>query len=183
MKVMIASDIHGSACYCRKMLEAYENEHAERLLILGDILYHGPRNGLPEEYEPKNLIGMLNPYKDAIIAVRGNCDSEVNDAVLEFDTMADYKLIHLDGLNVYLTHGHIWNEEREIYGLKDVLLLGHTHVPKCIEHENYVCMNPGSVAIPKDGTRHSYMIYENGLFTWKDLDTSETYMEYRIKPV
>ena len=181
MKVMIASDIHGSACYCRKMLEAYEKERPEQLLILGDILYHGPRNDLPEEYDPKQVITMMNGLKDRITAVRGNCDCEVDDMVLDFDIMADYKLIHLDGTDVYMTHGNVYNQEKKIYGLKGILLCGHTHVPECVEHEDFVCMNPGSVSIPKNGTPHSYMIYEDGLFTWKDLLTQETYMEQRIK--
>ena len=111
MKLMIASDIHGSAYYCRKMLEAYKREDADRLLLLGDILYHGPRNDLPKDYNPKEVIAMLNPLKDQIYAVRGNCDTEVDQMVLQFPILADYALLVLDGKTFYATHGHVFNQD------------------------------------------------------------------------
>ena len=177
---MIASDIHGSAYYCKKLLEAYEREGAEKLLLLGDILYHGPRNDLPEGYAPKEVIAMLNPLKDKFLCVRGNCDTEVDQMVLSFPVLADYAVLWLDGKAVYATHGHNYNEEKlPPLSDGDILLNGHTHVPKCTDHGNYTYMNPGSVSIPKENSPHSYMIYENGKFLWKDLE-GEAYMESSI---
>ena len=178
MKLMIASDIHGSAYYCKKLLEAYEREGAEKLLLLGDILYHGPRNDLPCEYAPKEVIAMLNPLKDKLLCVRGNCDTEVDQMVLSFPVLADYAVLWLDGKTVYATHGHNYNEEKlPPLSDGDILLNGHTHVPKCTDHGNYTYMNPGSVSIPKESSPHSYMIYEGGKFLWKNLE-GEVYMEH-----
>ncbi len=178
MKLMIASDIHGSAYYCKQLLEAYEREGAEKLLLLGDILYHGPRNDLPKEYAPKEVIAMLNPLKDKILCVRGNCDTEVDQMVLDFPVLADYAILWLDGRAVYATHGHNYNEGKlPPLSTGDILLNGHTHVPKCTDHGNYTYMNPGSVSIPKENSPHSYMIYEDGKFLWKDL-CGKVYMEY-----
>ena len=171
MKYMFASDIHGSAYYCKKTLEVFEASGAKRLILLGDLLYHGPRNDLPKEYAPKQVIAMLNEYKDRIYAVRGNCDAEVDQMVLEFPIMADYCVLELGKGIVYATHGHHFNEEHLPPLHKgDILLHGHTHVPKCTEHEDFIYMNPGSVSIPKEGSAHGYMICEGGEFTWKDLE-------------
>ena len=171
MKLMIASDIHGSAYYCRKLLEAYDREKAGRMVILGDILYHGPRNDLPKEYAPKEVIAMLNPRKKDLLCVRGNCDTEVDQMVLEFPILADYGFLYEKGRMIFLTHGHVFNEKNlPMLGKGDILLHGHTHVPVCREHEDYIYMNPGSVSIPKENSAHSYMTYEDGLFQWKDLD-------------
>lgn len=183
MKLMIASDIHGSAYYCKKLLEAYEREEAEKLLLLGDVLYHGPRNDLPEEYAPKEVIAMLNPLKNQLLCVRGNCDTEVDQMVLDFPVLADYAVLWIDGISIYATHGHNYNEEKLPPLAKgDILLNGHTHVPKCTEHEDYIYMNPGSVSIPKEDSPHSYMIYENGAFLWKDLE-GEIYMNYEKEKI
>ena len=171
MKWFIASDIHGSEYYCKKMLEAFSEEKANKLLLLGDILYHGPRNDLPEEYAPKQVIAMLNEIKDDILCVRGNCEAEVDQMVLDFPVLADYALIDLGEKMIYLTHGHVYNESKVPPMKKgDILLHGHTHVPKCVEHENYIYMNPGSISIPKENSRHGYMTLENGVFLWKDFD-------------
>lgn len=171
MKWLIASDIHGSAYYCRRLIEAYKKENADRLIILGDILYHGPRNDLPRDYAPKQVIAMLNEIKNELLCVRGNCDTEVDQMVLSFPVLADYAILDLGERLVYLTHGHIYNEGN-LPPLcdGDILIHGHTHIPKCVEHENYICMNPGSVSIPKEESHHGYMTFENGKFTWKDLD-------------
>lgn len=178
MKLMIASDIHGSAYYCKKLLTAFEREGAEKLILLGDILYHGPRNDLPEGYAPKEVIALLNPLKDRLLCVRGNCDTEVDQMVLDFPVLADYAILWLDKKAVYATHGHNYNEEKlPPLANGDILLNGHTHVPKCTDHGTYTYMNPGSVSIPKENSPHSYMIYENGKFLWKDLDGG-VYMEY-----
>ena len=171
MKLMFASDIHGSAYYCRKMLEAYQAEEADRLILLGDILYHGPRNDLPKEYAPKEVIAMLNPMKNDICAVRGNCEAEVDQMVLDFLVMADYALILYGERNLYATHGHIYNENN-LPPLKngDILIHGHTHVLKAEKREDYTLLNPGSVSIPKEGNPPSYAILEDGLFTIKGFD-------------
>ena len=178
MKLMFASDVHGSAFYCEKMLECYRREQAERLWILGDILYHGPRNDLPKEYAPKKVIAMLNEIKEEICAVRGNCDTEVDQMVLEFPVLADYCVIADEKNVIYATHGHHFNEGNLPPLHKgDILLNGHTHVPKCVEHPDYIYMNPGSVSIPKEESWHGYMIYENGEFIWKNLQGAEQ-MQY-----
>ncbi|MBS6397115.1 MAG: phosphodiesterase [Clostridiales bacterium] len=180
MKLLIASDIHGSAYYCRKLLEAYDREQADKLVLLGDVLYHGPRNDLPKEYAPKEVLALLNARKEEILCVRGNCDTEVDQMVLEFPILADYGFLYEKGHMIFLTHGHVFNE-KNLPMLKkgDILLHGHTHVPVCREHEEYVYLNPGSVSIPKEGSAHSYMIYEDGSFGWKALD-GKVYMEYTL---
>ena len=179
MKLLIASDLHGSAYYCEKLMERIQAEQPDRILLLGDLLYHGPRNDLPEGYAPKKVLPMLNGLKEKIIAVRGNCEAEVDQMVLEFPVLADYALVEADGVSLYVTHGHLWNEEHLPPMAKGTVLLhGHTHVPVCNVHEDYIYMNPGSVSIPQEGSRHSYMTLENGLFQWTDL-SGEVYREYR----
>ncbi|MBQ3006291.1 MAG: phosphodiesterase [Clostridia bacterium] len=174
MKYLIASDIHGSELYCQRLLEAYKAEKADRLILLGDILYHGPRNDLPEGYAPKRVIELLNAMKNEILCVRGNCDTEVDQMVLDFPILADYAIITAGKRLVYLTHGHNFNENN-LPPLQngDILLHGHTHVPKCTEHEGYVYLNPGSVSIPKENSWHGYMLLENGRFIWKDFEGKE----------
>lgn len=171
MKWMIASDIHGSAAYLEKLLEAYKQEKADRMLLLGDLLYHGPRNDLPEGYQPKRVIELLNGMKDDILCVRGNCEAEVDQMVLEFPVMADYAALWLEGRMAFLTHGHLFNEEHMPCLHKgDVLIHGHTHVRVAADRGDYFFLNPGSVSIPKGDGIHSYMVYEDGVFTTKDLD-------------
>lgn len=171
MKWMIASDIHGSAYYCRLMLEAFHREGADRLLLLGDILYHGPRNDLPRDYAPKTVIELLNAMSHRILCVRGNCEAEVDQMVLKFPVMADYAVI-AEGRNlIYATHGHIYNQQNlPPMARGDILLHGHTHVPVCRVEDTYVYMNPGSVSIPKEGSHHGYMTLQDRQFLWKDLD-------------
>ncbi len=174
MKWMIASDIHGSALYCEKMLRCFETENADRLLLLGDLLYHGPRNDLPEEYRPKKVIEMLNGIRDRLLCVRGNCDCEVDQMVLNFPILADYAVLEAGNKLIYATHGHIFNPEK-LPPLKagDVLLFGHTHVPLHTEKDGILCLNPGSVSIPKEGSAHSYMTWEDGVFRWKTTEGKE----------
>lgn len=180
MKWLIASDIHGSAYYCRKLLEAYKKEKADRILLLGDVLYHGPRNDLPKEYNPKAVIAMLNEIKQDILCVRGNCDTEVDQMVLEFPILADYAVLTVGDKLIYATHGHVYNNGKLPPLHKgDILLHGHTHVPKCDEFETHVYINPGSVSIPKENSEHSYMILEGNEFKWKNLDGVE-YRSYTI---
>ena len=170
MKLMIASDIHGSAYYCKKMLEAFDRENAARLLLLGDILYHGPRNDLPRDYVPKEVIALLNERKQQILCVRGNCDTEVDQMVLDFPIMAEYAIIYDGNKTIYATHGHKFNPQNPpMLKSGDILLNGHTHIPANEAFGEFYYVNPGSVSIPKNGSNHSYMIYENGKFTLKNL--------------
>ena len=171
MKLLIASDIHGSALYCGELLKAFDREQADRLLLLGDILYHGPRNDLPAGYAPKEVIPALNARKDSILCVRGNCDTEVDQMVLDFPLLADYALVCVGDLRLYATHGHVYHPDH-LPPLRqgDILLYGHTHIPAWDIRDGIPCLNPGSVSIPKNGTPHSYMTLEGETFTWKTLD-------------
>ena len=171
MKYMFASDVHGSAYYCRKMLEAFELEKADRLVLLGDLLYHGPRNDLPKDYAPKEVISMLNEMKNKIYAVRGNCEAEVDQMVLEFPVMADYCILAIDGKTLYATHGHVYNTSN-LPPMQDgdVLVHGHTHVLKAEQMEGYIWLNPGSVSIPKEGNPPTYAVLEDGVFSIKEFD-------------
>ena len=181
MKWMIASDIHGSAYYCTKMLEAYRAEQADRLLLLGDILYHGPRNDLPKDYAPKEVIAMLNPLAADILCVRGNCDTEVDQMVLQFPVMADYALLTEGSTLIFATHGHHFHAENHPpLHAGDILLHGHTHVPVCCKSGEIAVLNPGSVSIPKEQSAHSYLTLENGVFTWKDVCTEQPYRTWTI---
>lgn len=172
MSILIASDIHGSAYYCRKLLEVYRQEQADRLLLLGDILYHGPRNDLPREYAPKEVIAMLNPLQREIFCVRGNCDTEVDQMVLDFPILADYCILPVGNRLIYATHGHKFNMQTPPpLQPGDILLHGHTHIPAWEGFGNgNLYLNPGSVSIPKSGSRHSYMLLDGNQVVWKDLD-------------
>ena len=171
MKWLIASDIHGSAQWCRRLLEAWDKEQAGRLLLLGDVLYHGPRNDLPDQYAPKEVIAMLNARRERILCVRGNCEAEVDQMVLDFPVLADYAVLWEGSRLIYCTHGHVYNTGK-LAPLQagDVLLHGHTHIPAWEDHGAFHYLNPGSVAIPKEGSWHGYMTLENGRFLWKDFD-------------
>ncbi len=171
MKWMIASDIHGSAAYCEKLLAAFGREQADRLLLLGDLLYHGPRNDLPLGYAPKEVIAQLSGVKDKVFCVRGNCEAEVDQMVLPFPVLADYCLLEQKGRVVFATHGHHYNlENPPLLQPGDVLLHGHTHIPAKDNSLGFWYLNPGSVSIPKENSPHSYMTLEDGQFLWKDLD-------------
>lgn len=169
-KIMIASDIHGSAYYCRQMLERFHAEEADLLVLLGDILYHGPRNDLPKDYAPKEVIAMLNPLKNKILCVRGNCDTEVDQMVLDFNVLAESAHVYVNDRHLVLAHGHKL-DDKNIPALTDgdFLVCGHTHIPAKEQRGGYIYLNPGSVSIPKEGSAHSYMILDEH-FSWKDLD-------------
>ena len=179
MKWMIASDLHGSAYYCRKMLEAFEREGADRLFLLGDLLYHGPRNDLPREYAPKEVIPLLNGKKEKLLCVRGNCDAEVDQMVLEFPVLADYAVLPVGQRLIYATHGHIYHVKNlPPLAPGDVLLHGHTHVPAWTEFgQGNLYLNPGSVSIPKEDSPHSYMTLEGNTMQWKELESSAVFHE------
>ena len=177
MKLLIASDIHGDLESMELVLSAYKDEKADKLLLLGDLLYHGPRNDLPKTYNPKAVIKLLNENKKNIIAVRGNCDTEVDQMVLEFPILADYAYLSLDGITVFATHGHHHNTTTPPPLCDgEILLHGHTHVLKCEEfgNNNYY-LNPGSASLPKENNPRTYMIYENRKFTVKDFDKNEIF--------
>ncbi len=172
MRLFVISDIHGSALYCEKALEAFEREQADKILILGDILHHGPRNDLPEKYAPKEVIALLSPLKDNIFCVRGNCDTEVDQMVLPFPVLADYAVFNISNRLFYATHGHNFNMSSPPPLCKgDILLHGHTHIPawKAFGNSN-MYFNPGSVSIPKEDSPHSYMIITENTAEWKTLD-------------
>lgn len=171
MKLMIASDIHGSAFYCRQLIDAYKQEQPDKLLLLGDLLYHGPRNDLPKDYAPKQVIEMLNAISDQLICVRGNCEAEVDQMVLNFPVLSESCILYIDGQTIYATHGHINSPANPPKLHKgDILLTGHTHIPAWEEYDNFIYLNPGSVSIPKEGSEHGYMIYEDKTFLWKTLE-------------
>ena len=182
MKWMISSDLHGSAYYCRKMLEAFEREGADRLFLLGDLLYHGPRNDLPREYAPKEVIPLLNGKREKLLCVRGNCDAEVDQMVLEFPVLADYAVLPVGRRLIYATHGHIYHVKNlPPLAPGDVLLHGHTHVPAWTEFgQGNLYLNPGSVSIPKEDSLHSYMTLEGNAMQWKELESSAVFHELTL---
>jgi len=178
MKWMIASDIHGSAYWCEKLLEDFEREGAQGLLLLGDLLYHGPRNALPRDYEPQRAAEMLNAHSEHIMAVRGNCDAEIDQMLLSFPMLADYAILSEGNTLIFATHGHLYNRESVPPLAKGkVLLNGHFHVPACEERDDFLYINPGSVSIPKEDSPNSYVIFEDGLFLWKAIG-GEEYMRF-----
>lgn len=170
MKLLIASDIHGSAYWCARLMEEIRREDPDRVLLLGDLLYHGPRNDLPRDYAPKQVIPMLSEIKEKIMAVRGNCEAEVDQMVLPFPCLADYAQLMVEGKLFHLSHGHHQNPQN-LPPLPEgsVFLFGHTHVKLDESVCGIRCLNPGSVSIPKDGS-HSFLIYENGNFSFKILE-------------
>ena len=181
MKWMIASDIHGSAKWCERMLEIWRAAAPDRLVLLGDLLYHGPRNDLPEAYAPKRVIGMLNAVASELLCIRGNCEAEVDQMVLDFPVMADYAALLADGHVIYLSHGHVYGEDNPP-PLKDgdILLCGHTHVPCLRRHGRFTYVNPGSVSIPKDGAPHSCCLLEDGEIRWIDLADGGVFDRQRL---
>ena len=178
-KLIFAADIHGSAYWCKKLLDAVQKEGAEKLCLLGDLLYHGPRNDFPKDYCPKEVFAMLNAVKDRLVCVRGNCDSEVDQMVLDFPMMADYALLPCEKRNLFLTHGHLFNKEiLPPLQSGDVLFNGHFHTPEITSLDSGAWYaNCGSVSLPKDGTPHSYLLLDGDKLIWKNLATGETFME------
>lgn len=171
MKLMFASDLHGSFTYTQKVIEAYQEEQAEKLILLGDLLYHGPRNSLPAGYDPQKVADLLNSVKEQLLCVRGNCDADVDQMVLAFPIMADYMILYLSGRMIFVTHGHLYHQDHlPMLKQGDVLLHGHTHVQAMDDKGDYYYLNPGSAALPKDGNAPSYMIWEDGVFTIKDME-------------
>lgn len=177
MKWMIASDLHGSYYYAQQMRAAFEREQADRLLLLGDLLYHGPRNDLPRDYAPKQVIPLLNEMRDKLLCVRGNCDAEVDQMVLTFPILADYAVLPVGSRLLYATHGHVFNlKNLPPLAPGDLLLHGHTHIPTWTPFgDGNFCLNPGSLSLPKENSAHGYMTLEGETFCWKTLDGAEYY--------
>ena len=173
MKLLVASDLHGSAFYTEKLIERIHAENPARVVLLGDLLYHGPRNDLPEGYAPKKVISLLSSLMPAPLCVRGNCEAEVDQMVLPFPVLSDYAVLFWEGKTIYCTHGHKAPPPLEA---GDILLCGHTHVPKAETRENYLCLNCGSVSLPKENSPHAYMLLEEDGAVWKDL-TGKTFMQ------
>ena len=183
MKFLIASDLHGDLHAAKRLLEVFRQQGADRLVLLGDLLYHGPRNDLPAGYDPKGAIALLNGVKDKILAVRGNCDTEVDQMVLEFPILADYAVIPLScGALAYLTHGHKFNEQTPPpFGKNDVLLHGHSHVAGVTAcRDGQVCLNPGSLSIPKENTPPCYILLENSCFVMYRLADGTEYARVEL---
>lgn len=176
MKLMIASDLHGSAYYTRLLLTAMDREQPDRLLLLGDLLYHGPRNDLPREYAPKQVIQLLNARKSQILCVRGNCEAEVDQMVLEFPVLSEFGVVFADGLTIYMLHGHKNLDIPVLPG--DILLCGHTHVPAVRKDGEHYYVNPGSVSIPKEGSCHGYMMLENRQLRHVSLEEENTLPDF-----
>lgn len=171
LKLIFISDIHGSLFFANRAIESFHKESGQHLIILGDLLYHGARNPLPKDYNPKEVANLLNKYADRIIAVRGNCDSEVDQMVLDFPIMADYSNILYKGRRLFLTHGHHYNDEKLPNLSKgDALIYGHTHIPKVGRRGDIFILNPGSVSMPKENSPNSYGVLENNVFKVKDFD-------------
>ena len=180
-RIIIASDIHGDAQTAERLVEIYKKSNAERLVLLGDILYHGPRNDLPKGYAPKRVIELLNPLAGNILAVRGNCDTEVDQMVLAFPILADYAYLSFDGLRIFATHGHKFNlQSLPPLAKGDILLHGHTHIPVAEKFgDDNVYINPGSLSIPKENSTKSYILYEDRTFSFTELYGSE-YKRYTL---
>lgn len=171
MKLFIISDIHGSLYYLKKALAIFDKGNYDKLVILGDEIYHGPRNPLPKDYAPKEVIELLNSYRDKIIAVRGNCDTEVDQMVLKYPIMSDYSLIYLDNKRIYLTHGHIYNKDNPLPMCKgDILIYGHFHIPMIEKKDDMIFLNPGSISLPKNNSEHSFAVLEKNKFTIRNLE-------------
>ena len=182
MKILFASDIHGSASAMEMVLSRFESEKCDRLILLGDLLYHGPRNDLPDRYAPKEVIKLLNEYPVTPLCVRGNCDAEVDQMVLEFPILADYALFDLDGTTAFVTHGHLFHlNNLPPHKEGDLLIHGHTHVHGVWPQADYTYINPGSAALPKEGQPKSYMVYEDGVFAIKHLESGETLLTWKAE--
>ena len=165
MKAIVVSDIHGNLKYMKKLEELIQRENPNKLILLGDLYYHGPRNPIPEEYDPMEVSKILNKYKSKIIAVRGNCDAEVDNMISEFEISKDYEEISLDGIKLYITHGHLFEKLENIIK-DDYVLYGHTHIYDLTSKR----INPGSVGIPKKNEEHTAILYENNMLNLINLD-------------
>lgn len=169
MKLLVMSDVHGSLAGLERALEKFGEERTDYILSLGDLLYHGPRNPLPESYNPKEVAARLNAYKDKIMTVRGNCDAEVDQMLIEFPVLADYAVLFLDGRRIFATHGHHHHMEHLPHlSPGDIFIQGHTHIPVAERRGEIYVLNPGSVSLPKGNDAASYGVLDEKGFTVKD---------------
>ena len=181
MNWLIASDIHGSARWAEELVKRFDESGADRMLLLGDILYHGPRNALPEDYDPPRVAALLNARAEHICCVRGNCDCEVDQMVLDFPLTADYFYLPAGSRLCFVTHGHVYSEQKmPKLSPGDLFLFGHIHIPRCEQREGITILNPGSVSIPKGGSRNSYMMLNGTRFSWHTMDGAE-YQCYQVE--
>lgn len=180
MKLLIGSDLHGSAYWTEQLLCRMEKEQPDQLILLGDLLYHGPRNDLPRGYDTKKTAALLNSVKKRPLCVRGNCDGEVDQMVLDFPVLCDFAVVLADGHSFYLTHGHHLDQASKAVRAGNTILYGHTHLPDYREEDGVLLVNPGSVSIPKNGSLNSFLVITNGTFQWKDVSTGETWREEKI---
>ncbi len=170
MNLMIISDIHGSQKYLELALDKYKAGNYDKLVILGDILYHGPRNPLPEGHNPNGVVTLLNEMKKDIIAVRGNCDAEVDQMVLEFPMQGDYYQMNIDGQELFFSHGHLFNNEvPQLLTEGTIYIQGHTHIPMDRIMYGVRHINPGSIALPKGGSKHAYVEFVDGTINFLNL--------------
>ena len=166
MNYLVVSDIHGSMAGAKAFEDALNMHQPEAVLCLGDVLYHGPRNDLPARYAPKEVIPLMNRYASKISAVRGNCDAEVDQMVLNFPLTADYNTFLLGRRRVFMTHGHIYSPEHlPLLSKGDIFLFGHTHIPLAEETDGIMILNPGSISLPKQGFKPSYGLLSEERFT------------------
>lgn len=170
MKYLIISDIHGSLPALEKALKFYDEQHCDMLCVLGDILNYGPRNRLPEGLDPKGIAARLNAMADSVIAIRGNCDAEVDQMLLDFPILSDYALVVDEGKRLFLTHGHVYNEEKQPRVKFDCFVYGHTHLWKVEHHEGRIICNTGSITFPKGGNEPTFAVYESGKMSVYNLD-------------
>ena len=169
MKYLISSDLHGSYYYAKKLKEAFEREGADKLIILGDIYNHGPRNPLPQEYSPGQVASLLNDLNDKLIVIKGNCDSAVDTMISNFDFL-ESMVITSNDKTVFLTHGHVYNKNSSPLTKFDAVVYGHLHTGFIEKNEDGVFVNVGSVSLPKNNTPNSYLIIENNRLTLKKID-------------
>ena len=168
MKYLIVSDIHGASDSAQAISDVFLEEKCDLILCLGDILYHGPRNDLPNHYCPKNVIKILNPLKDKIVAIKGNCEAEVDQMVLDFK-INDFIDMDLNGFNAHLEHGHHLDEYK---GNPDIVLYGHTHIPDKTIKNKTLFFNPGSITLPKANSKRSYAILEKNIIKMYDINNN-----------
>lgn len=175
MKLFFTSDLHGALGQTQKVIDKYLTSDADMLVLLGDLLNHGPRNSVPDDYDPAAVATLLNQYQEKVISVRGNCDSEVDQMLIEFPILSDYHMILLqNGQRIFLTHGHIYNEEvHPKLSVGDIIAYGHTHLPVAYEKEGLYMFNPGSITFPKGGNEPSYGIYDAGVLSVLSLASDE----------
>ncbi len=171
MKLFFISDIHGSLSSLNAALKCFHEERADQIVILGDALYHGPRNPLPDGYNPAETAGLLNQYKDRIIAVRGNCDSEVDQMLIEYPMMETYGIVQLADRKLFLTHGHIYHpDDHPPLRAGDILAFGHIHLPLAEKRGEIFVFNPGSISLPKENNPPSYGLFDGGKLQVKTFD-------------